>query len=129
MLVYDSKVQGFTYTPQDEKKVKVKPFKVKLKLLSVEQLAELNDLVVTRTATEVKSNYGAYLVQACLKGITDWENLQDTEGNDIIISKSIYGTIDSNSLNMIPYKIIEDIGTVIINVSENPKNISVFADK
>lgn len=130
MLVYSPKLDGYFYTPQSQKEEGIeKPFRVKLKVLSVEEVAQLQDVLVTRTATEVKSNYGMYFVQACYKGITDWENMEDSDGKSIVMSKSVTGTINSDSLNMIPYQMIEEIGTVILSVSENPKNISVFADK
>lgn len=130
MLVYDSKLEGYTYTPQEEKDSKSDtPFRVKLKLLSVEEQAELADILVTRTATEVKNNYGLYYVQACYKGITDWENVIDSEGNEVKMTKTARGLIDTKSLNKIPYMMIEEIGIVIMAVSENPKKLSVFADK
>lgn len=130
MLVYTPKLEGYDYTPQSQKGKKVeKPFKVKLKILSVEELAELQDSLVTRTSSEVKNNYGTYFVQACYKGITNWENMEDSEGKPIVMGKSPIGCINSQSLNMIPYQMIEEIGTVITSVSENPKNITVFADK
>ena len=130
MLVYSPNLEGYFYTPQSQKDEKVeKPFRVKLKLLSVEEIADLQDLLVTRTSTEVKSNYGSYFVQACFKGITEWEGMEDVKGMAIIMKKSLIGCISTESLNMIPYQMIEEIGTVIMSVSENPKNISVFADK
>ena len=130
MLVYDSKLEGFYFTPQSQKAEGIeKPFRVKLKLLTVDEIAELQDILVTRTATEVKSNYGSYFVQTCYKGVTDWENMEDTSNVVIPMPKSNLGCINSTGLNMIPYSMIEEIGTVIISVSENPKNISIFADK
>lgn len=130
MLVYSPKLDGYFYTPQSQKEDGIeKPFRVKLRLLTVEETAELQDLLVTRTATEVKSNYGMYFVQACYKGITDWENMEEVEGKPLAMSKTALGRINTDSLNMIPYSMIEEIGTVIVSVSENPKNISVFADK
>ena len=130
MLVYSPKLEGYFYTPQSQKDEKVeRPFRVKLKLLSVEEIAELQDTLVTRTATEVKSNYGSYFIQACFKGITEWEGMEDAEGKPLAMKKSPIGCINTESLNMIPYQMIEEIGTVITSVSENPKNIQVFADK
>lgn len=130
MLVYSPNLEGYYYTPQSQKDEKIeKPFRVKLKLLSVEEIAELQDTLVTRTATEVKSNYGSYFVQACFKGITGWEGMEDLKGKPVVMKTSPIGCINAESLNMIPYQMIEEIGTVITSVSENPKNISVFADK
>ena len=130
MLVYSPKLEGYFYTPQSQKDEAIeRPFKVKLKLLTVEEIAELQDTLVTRTATEVKSNYGSYFVQACFKGIIDWEGMEDLTGKPRVMGKSLTGCINTDSLNMIPYQMIEEIGTVITSVSENPKNISVFADK
>lgn len=130
MLVYSPKLEGYFYTPQSQKEDGIeKPFKVKLRVLSVEEVAELQDLLVTRTATEVKSNYGMYFVQACFKGITEWEGMEGADGKAITMSKTPAGRISTDALNMIPYQMIEEIGTVIVSVSENPKNISVFADK
>lgn len=130
MLVYSPKLEGYFYTPQSQKEDGIeKPFRVKLRLLTVEENAELQDLLVTRTATEVKSNYGMYFVQACYKGITEWEGMEDAESKPLAMSKTVLGRINTDSLNMIPYSMIEEIGTVIVSVSENPKNLSVFADK
>lgn len=130
MLVYSPKLDGYFYTPQSQKEDGIeKPFRVKLRLLTVEETAELQDLLVTRTATEVKSNYGMYFVQACYKGITEWENMEEAESKPLAMGKTALGRINTDSLNMIPYSMIEEIGTVIVSVSENPKNISVFADK
>lgn len=130
MLVYTKKLDGYFYTPQSQKDEGIeKPFKVKLKVLSVEEVAQLQDILVTRTATEVKSNYGMHFIQACYKGITAWENMEDTEGKPLAMTKSITGTIDAEALNMIPYAMIEEIATVILSVSENPKNLVIFADK
>ena len=130
MLVYSPKLDGYFYTPQSQKEDGIeKPFRVKLRLLTVEETAELQDLLVTRTATEVKSNYGMYFVQACYKGITEWENMEEAKGKPLAMGKTALGRINTDSLNMIPYSMIEEIGTVIVSVSENPKNISVFADK
>lgn len=130
MLVYSPNLDGYFYTPQSQKEEGIeKPFRVKLKVLPVEEIAQLQDVLVTRTVTEVKSNYGMYFVQSCLKGILDWENMEDALSKPISMSKTVNGTISSDALNMIPYPMIEEIGTVILSVSENPKNISVFADK
>lgn len=130
MLVYNQKLDGYFYTPQNQKENGIeKPFRIKLRLLTVEETAELQDILVTRTATEVKSNYGMYFVQACYKGITDWENMEDINGKPIVMGKTPLSRINTDSLNMIPYSMIEEIGTVIVSVSENPKTLSVFADK
>lgn len=130
MLVYNQKLDGYFYTPQNQKENGIeKPFRIKLRLLTVEETAELQDILVTRTATEVKSNYGMYFVQACYKGITDWENMEDINGKPIVMGKTPLSRINTDSLNMIPYSMIEEIGTVIVAVSENPKTLSVFADK
>lgn len=130
MLVYSPKLEGYFYTPQSQKAEGIeKPFRVKLKILSVEDLAELQDMLVTRTASEVKNNYGSYFINACYKGIVEWENMEDQDGTPIKMVKSVSNSIAKESLNMVPYQMIEEIGTVIISVSENPKNISIFADK
>ena len=130
MIVYNKKIEGFWYTPISEKLDSIKnPFRVKLRLLTAEELAELQDILVTRTASEIKNNYGMYMVKSCLKGITDWENIEDTEGKAIPISKSDSGTITTESLNVIPYKLLEDIGTVIVTVSQKPSSIELFSDK
>lgn len=130
MLVYSPKLEGYYYTPQSQKAEGIeKPFRVKLKVLSVEDLAELQDMLVTRTALEVKNNYGSYFINACYRGIIDWENMENSDGSQIKMTKSITQCIDKEALNMIPYQMIEEIGTVIISVSENPKNLAVFADK
>lgn len=130
MLVYNPNLEGYYYTPKSQRGKGVKnPFRVKLRVLSVEEQAELQDILITRTATEVKSNYGMHFVQSCLRGIVGWENMEDSEGNQIKMSATVLGRIDTNALNMIPYQMIEEIGSVITSVSEDPKNLAVFADK
>lgn len=129
MIVYNKNIEGFWYTPEEERKATIdKPFRVKLKLLTAEELAELQDILVTRTATEVKNNYGMYMVKTCLKGITEWENISDASGIPISIIKSLDGTITSASLDLIPYNMIEEIGTVIITTSQKPTTIGLFTD-
>lgn len=130
MLVYNPNLEGYYYTPKSEKGKGIKkPFRVKLRVLSVEEQAELQDILITRTATEVKSNYGMHFVQSCLKGIIGWENMEDKDGNEIKMSTTVLGRINTDALNMIPYQMIEEIGTVITSVSDDPKNLTVFADK
>lgn len=130
MLVYNPNLEGYFYTPKSQKGKGIKkPFRVKLRVLSVEEQAELQDILITRTATEVKSNYGMHFVQSCLKGIIGWENMEDKEGNEIKMPSTVLGRINTDGLNMIPYQMIEEIGTVITSVSDDPKNLEVFADK
>lgn len=124
MLKFVNTNDGYTYTPKGQ--TGDEPFKVKLKVLPVEVLADLQDMLVTRTTTEVKTNYGAYYVQACLKGIIGWENIVDVDNKPIEMTKSLEGTIDRVSLNKIPYEMIEDIGNVILTVSSNPAHMEYF---
>lgn len=130
MLVYNPKIEGYFYTPQSQKEKNIKkPFRVKLKVLDVEEIAKLQDMLITRTQTEVKNNYGMYCVEVCFKGISDWENIEDTDGNQVLMIKTPSGLISKESLNKIPYQMIEEIATVIMSVSEKPENLKVFADK
>lgn len=125
MLQYVDNSKGFDYAPKGQ--VDETPFTVKLRPMSVETLAELNDMLMTRTSTEVKTNYGAYYVHACKQSIIDWNNIVDSDGNQVPMGKNLYGTIDEASLNKIPYDMIEDIGSVAIVVSSDPSKIKVFS--
>lgn len=130
MLVYNPNIEGYFYTPQSQKEKGVKkPFRVKLQVLPVEEVAKLQDSLITRTSTEVKNNFGLFCIESCLKGIIDWEGMEDTSKNPVLMTKTPAGTIDSASLNKIPYKMIEEISAVIMSVSEKPSNLSIFADK
>lgn len=125
MLVYKSLKDGFDYVPSTERN-EAEPFSVKLKRLEIPELAELQDLLVTRTSTEVRNNYGVYWVNTCLKGIIDWKGLIDINNLPIAMEKTSAGTITHNSLNKIPYAMIEEIATVIIAISTDPSTIKVF---
>lgn len=125
MLVYKPLKEGFEYIPMTQRSEEV-PFKLRLRVLDIEELAMLQDILVTRTATEVKNNYGAYWVQTCLAGIIDWEGMVDNDNKPLPMLKTDKGTIAREYLNKIPYNMIEEIATVITAVSNDPSTIKIF---
>lgn len=123
MLKYIDNSKGFKYTPKGQSDSDEAKFSVLLKPISVEDLADINDMLMTRTSTEVRTNYGLYYLQACRKSIIGWDNIIDIDGNQVPMTKTSYGTIDNLSLNKIPYDMIEDIGSIAIIASMDPSTI------
>lgn len=122
-LVHNPKLKGFDYTPIDQIGTD-NPFKLKLKTINPRELVSLQDNLIARDETGmtiVKS--GAYSVSVCLKGIVDWSGIIDSTGSPIDITLDTDGTIAAKSLDLIPVNYFEEVASVIVSVSLDPKSI------
>ncbi len=129
MLVFNSKlVEGFNYTPEDQKGEK-KPFSIKVTPIDSVRLVTLEDGLLKRGQDNSLSiSTGSFNVSLCRNAITGWTNLNDADGKAIEIQLDPKGYISEHSLAMLPTAMITEIAGVISAVSQDPSQLQLFAD-
>lgn len=122
-------VEGFEYTPDDQKGTK-DAFSVTLQPIDSVRLVTLEDGLLKRSQDNSLSiSTGSYNVSLCRNAIRGWGNLNDAKGKAIKIELDPKGYISEHSLAMLPTNLITEIASVIASVSQDPLQIQLFVDE
>ena len=122
-------VEGFEYTPEDQKGAK-DAFSITLQPIDSVRLVTLEDGLLKRSQDNSLSiSTGSYNVSLCRNAIKGWTNLNDGKGKAIKIELDVKGYISEHSLAMVPTNLITEIAGVIASVSQDPQTIQMFVDE
>lgn len=117
---------GFNYTPISQRDEEV-PFSVYIKPLSTKQLMLLEDKLVKRNdASDITFSTGEFSFSSLKLSILSWENISDENDKPIALKKNADGTINDESLSLLPSEIISEISNVVITISRDSSKVDLF---
>jgi len=115
----------YNYVPMTERGEK-KPFTAIVKRLSTKEYTFIEDKIARFNQDQsITFNTGTFNWEIVKKGLVDWENLTDEKGKQIKIVVGSEGVLDS-SLNLLPLDIITELATLIVNLTKDPENASMY---
>ena len=117
--------EEYWFTPSDQRNEK-NPFKIKFKRLTTRELSVLEDNLVTLKQNDsVSFAQASYNYGAIKNALLDWQGVLDDKNKEIKLEFNSKGQVKDKYIDMIaPY--INEIATVIIQLSKNPTNKDLF---
>ena len=116
---------SYTYIPLEERGEE-KPTTFTFRLLTKEEKAKLEDKLVKVNQDEtINISNSSYILGAFRLCVDKVENFIDEKGAEIPVRKS-GGLVSEEFMNLLPDEVITEIGNVIINISKNPAQASLF---
>lgn len=117
--------EGYKYIPLSERDQE-NPFSVMVKPLTSKQLMTLEDKVVRRDGQELTFSSGEFSFNVCKLTIISWENIEDSDGQPLVIKLNSEATVTDLSLGYIPSEIITEIANVVTSVSRDPGKAQIY---
>jgi len=115
----------YKYIPLEERGEK-QPTTFHFKLLTKEEKAKLEDKLVKVNQDEtINISNASYILGAFKLCVEKVENFIDESGAEVPVTKD-KGLVSNSFLDMLPDEIITEVGNVIINISKNPQQASIF---
>jgi hypothetical protein len=96
----------------------------KLKMLSIRQLAELDDsLTAVDNTGGISLKTGSHALKALKMSLVDWANVVDDDDKPLVMKKNGDGTVSDEMLEMIPANIRAELSGAAISMSRFPETV------
>lgn len=125
-ITANKKQDTYEYVPITERGDK-HPFTVKIHRILPRQFTILEDKMAKVNKDEsISFTTGTFNWEILKKGVIGWSNLLDEKGVEIAALRNGLGEVLDTSLDLLPLSLITEIANVIVGVSKDPDNASVY---
>lgn len=126
LVINKKPVEDYGYTPILERGQE-NPFRAKVKRILPRQFTILEDKMAKINKDEsISFTTGSFNWEVLKKGMTGWEGMVDENGKEVKCLKSGGGEVLDSSLNLLPLDLITEIANVIVGISKDPENATVY---